>query len=437
MNLDGMSKKQLLDLVIELAGSLKEDDLYDPETYSLVNQLLDLLDDSGDSIPQDLINKLQEIKDPKEVFMQAVQLLGITNPGDLARVAHSLKGAGLLNKSENIEELIKATPIDLTNSHILMYPVHINGKHHDEDPSIPPYHVTLKWMGVNKPVEHDKVSELVNKHKLHPPKITKLEPKTWASPRGDIHVLALHGDHDNLHAAHGELSEGNKSLHPYVPHITVSKELHDRVKNEGLTPDQLGIHIGPLEYHVGDQKIKEFHPAPEADAGFVKPLAKWEDLDKSVNGDWKEDKKYRFKHHEYPGGKGQSIRVFHGAKRVGHLAFSSHSRKDGYHEAFNANIDSEHRGKGLYQEMIRQASEKSVEGGGSGLKSEGYQRSPDATRVWDKVATHAEPFTNNHQIKAKHGRPETSAKDTDYFVTPDLKKTISKIKSIIKKHHVN
>ena len=423
MNLEGMSKKQLLDLTMELAGSLSEEDLHDPETYAMVGQLLDILDDSAHALPQEMIEQLKNITNKQDLFQQAVQMVGLSDPSQLDRLAHSLKQAGLL-KSEDID-LIKAAPIDLTNSHILMFPVKIKGEHKSEDPEIPDYHVTLKWLGTDKPVEHSKIQDIVKKHKLNPPKITHVEPITWKSPRGDIHVLALHGDHDNLHAAHQELSDGNKSIHPYVPHITVSKELHDKVKSGVIKPADLGIECGPLEYKIGPQRIKSFTPAPEAEEHFTK----------SVNGDFKDDKKYRFKHHEFSGNRGQSIRVYHGSKRIGHLAFSSHSRGDGFHAVFNSEVDREHRGKGIYKEMLRLAGEKAVERGSKGIKSEGFQRSPDATRVWDKVATHAEPFTNNWKVGNMDGRTRnTSSNDTDYFMEPALKKTISKAKETIAKH---
>ena len=271
MNLEGMSKKQLLDLTIELSSSLKEEDLHDPEIYSLVSQLMDILDDSGYKLPQELIDQLSQITDKKQMFMQAVQAIGAQDESQLETIAHSLKSAGLLKAEDIGNDLYKASPIDLTNSHILMFPVKINGSHTSEHPDIPPYHVTLKWLGADKPIEHNQVSSLAQKYQLHPPKIKSVEPLTWPSPRGDIHVLALHGDHDNLHEAHNELSAGNKSLHPYTPHITVSKELHDRVKNENLTPEQLGIEVGPLEYHIGNQKIKEFHAAPQVQEQYTQP----------------------------------------------------------------------------------------------------------------------------------------------------------------------
>jgi hypothetical protein len=273
MNLEGMSKKELIELVIELAASLKEEDLHDPETYSMVGQILDLLDDSGNTLPQELIDQLSSLKDPKEMFMQAIQLLGISDPNQLDGVARSLKASGLL-KSEDAEQLLKAAPIDVTNSHILFFPAKIKGK--TKDAETHGYHVTLKWMGVDKPVEHDEVQKLVDKHMLHPPKPKKLVPVTWKSPRGDLHVLALQGDHDNLHGAHEDLSKENKSIHPYVPHITVSKEIHDSIPAEGVTPEELGLEFGPLQYHIGHQHIKDFHPAPRAEEHFTKPVELYE-----------------------------------------------------------------------------------------------------------------------------------------------------------------
>lgn len=401
MNLEGMSRKELMELVIELAGSLKEEDLHDPETYSLIGQLMDILDDSGYSLPKELITQLSQIQDKKELFRQAVQAIGVSDEAQLQQIARSLEKAGLLKSEDFTNDLFKAAPIDLTNSHILMFPVKIKGQHKSEDPNIPDYHVTLKWLGVNKAVDHSKVSELVSKHQLNPPKITKIEPLTWNSPRGDIHVLALHGDHDNLHSAHEELSADNKSLHPYTPHITVSKELHDRVKNEGLTPEQLGIEVGPLAYHVGGQKIKEFHLAPEADTGFVKPLKKgqngdWKKEGYKISGEWKrEGDRYEANAHDKDG------------NHVGYASFDlSSSGKTLW--PHNVGVDDGHKRKGvasaMYAHAEKETNSKMDIDGSRPQSSEAYNMWRQENRPFGSIDSKIN-LRNSHK-KIKLGKSE-------------------------------
>ena len=116
-----------------------------------------------------------------------------------------------------------------------------------------------------------------------------------------------------------------------------------------------------------------------------------------------------------------AVRVYHGKKAVGHLAFSDRSRsyletnpeshKDGYHSVFNSHIEEPHRGKGIYQHMLKLAAQHAKSLGSKGILSEGNQRSSAASRAWDKVATHA-------GVKSFHGgvAPKSSPETTDYFL---------------------
>jgi ADP-ribose pyrophosphatase YjhB (NUDIX family)/predicted GNAT family acetyltransferase len=152
-------------------------------------------------------------------------------------------------------------------------------------------------------------------------------------------------------------------------------------------------------------------------ASRLKKAIQRNSLEKGINGDWKDDPKYRFKHTHFKSG-GNVIRAYHGRTKVGHFAYSESPDKEGYHFVHNGDVSSEHQGKGLYQEMMRRAGEHVVGAGAKGLKSEGYQRSKDATRVWDKVATHAMPYTSNAKVSGEH-----TQRTTDYYYTPELKKS--------------
>lgn len=115
-----------------------------------------------------------------------------------------------------------------------------------------------------------------------------------------------------------------------------------------------------------------------------RPFGKSEEsLEKGINGDWeKEGYTFRASHSKNAG---HTIRAYKGKTRVGHLAFLPDADKNGYHNVYNAHISEEHRGKGLYQEMIRQGVKHAQSLGSKGLKTDGFQRSGDATRAWQKI----------------------------------------------------
>jgi hypothetical protein len=114
-----------------------------------------------------------------------------------------------------------------------------------------------------------------------------------------------------------------------------------------------------------------------------------------------------------------AVRAYHGRKPIGHLVYSDRSLSPpdqnnpsyGYHEVFNGRIEPEHRGKGIYQHMLRLATNHVKSLGSKGVMSRGYQRSSDATRAWDRVATHVNPYTYNAKLKGKF-----SPKDSDYYL---------------------
>lgn len=92
---------------------------------------------------------------------------------------------------------------------------------------------------------------------------------------------------------------------------------------------------------------------------------------------------------EHLSGRGFAVRAYHNKKPIGHAVFEQIKDQDGYHSVYNSNLEEAHRGKGLYQHMLKIGAEHVKSLGGKGLKSQGFQRSPDATRAWDKIATHA------------------------------------------------
>lgn len=103
-----------------------------------------------------------------------------------------------------------------------------------------------------------------------------------------------------------------------------------------------------------------------------------------------------------------AVTVHHKGKRVGHVLYSTSARlgsrkenehQKGFHEVYRAEVNEGHRGKGLYQHMLNIGAEHVKSMGGKGLMSEGFQRSPDATRAWDKAGSFAVSPKDNTSIK--------------------------------------
>lgn len=155
--------------------------------------------------------------------------------------------------------LEKVSRADVASSHILMFPVSINGQRRDDHEDLPDYHVTLKWMGETPHKTVDEIENIVNKHGLSAPKSFNIRPHVFNTPNGPAHVLLLGGNLETLHNAKKEIDEGKPDRYPeYLPHITVSKKIHDAIKNGTMSAEDLNIRVHPLEYRIGDQIVKRF-----------------------------------------------------------------------------------------------------------------------------------------------------------------------------------
>ena len=93
-------RKMLVDQLIQLASSLKEEDLQDPETFALAVQLVQLLDPKPEPLPQDLIDKLGSINDVPERFRQAALATGAKDDEAFRKLKGSMKHSGLLKSGE-------------------------------------------------------------------------------------------------------------------------------------------------------------------------------------------------------------------------------------------------------------------------------------------------------------------------------------------------
>lgn len=87
---------ELQELLTQLVGKLKEDDLEDPNIQVLMEQLQAILYPKSDKMPQELVESLSRIPDKRERFKQAAIQLGLQTAEELKELADSMKMSGLL-----------------------------------------------------------------------------------------------------------------------------------------------------------------------------------------------------------------------------------------------------------------------------------------------------------------------------------------------------
>ena len=109
----------------------------------------------------------------------------------------------------------------------------------------------------------------------------------------------------------------------------------------------------------------------------------------------------------------RSIYAYHKGKKIGHIFYTDDSDSNGWHNVRNANVETEHRRKGVYTKLLHAAKEEVQSRGSKGLKSQGYQRSSSSSKVWEKI----------HTDKIEHKPIYPEYPDIDYFLkNTDLQK---------------
>lgn len=168
----------------------------------------------------------------------------------------------------------KMNALDLDASHILMYPVTIAGE--SCAPDLPPYHLTLKWFGtsVNDDFQTGLEQFLTLQPPPDPPQYFALQPHVFESERGPLYVLLVQGLDSlplkrfraALDVAFPVVSEEVKA-YEYQPHITVPKVLYSALNHRAqVTPEELHLKIGPLQYRIGERIVSLAAVTSEVDS---------------------------------------------------------------------------------------------------------------------------------------------------------------------------
>jgi GNAT superfamily N-acetyltransferase len=179
-----------------------------------------------------------------------------------------------------------------------------------------------------------------------------------------------------------------------------------RIDNQKLANDPYTKNFALLNR---GQSIEGLTPASVAFgsrqvAGDIK---KTEDLEKGINGDWKSEG-YKIKVRE--GKYGHGVYAYGpDRKRVGHALMGKYPSNSGHLRVSASEIQEPHQGKGLYQAMLQAAADHAQSLGHKGIMSEGFQRSPDATRAWEKVSHRT--IDSGYPTTQRHKQPDGSWED--------------------------
>jgi hypothetical protein len=146
------------------------------------------------------------------------------------------------------------------NSANVMFRAKIKGQTHLDDNI--PLHVTLKTFDKPDKMPLDEVHQKVKELGIERPEPKELayEPITFTSPKSGntYYMLRLHGTspaykHFNDHFKGQGITHDN-----YMAHVTINKDLYDKIKKEGLKPNE--IEFSPLMIEHGANNPTHIFP---------------------------------------------------------------------------------------------------------------------------------------------------------------------------------
>ncbi len=164
-----------------------------------------------------------------------------------------------LHKAENPSSYAN----DANSGLLLGYPVKINGKDARDDNGIK-FHSSIKYFDKDKDHAHD-VHELAQHLPLNPPdaKNTQIEPGQFKDRMGnDVYVIKMKGNSADKMKEHNSkfAHMGFPSKFVWEPHVSVPKDLHDKIKASGAkTAHEAGIEFGPAELKHGQKTLRTYH----------------------------------------------------------------------------------------------------------------------------------------------------------------------------------
>jgi 2'-5' RNA ligase len=142
----------------------------------------------------------------------------------------------------------------------VMFRVKIKGRHHLDENL--PLHVTLKTFDDPSKAPLDEIGRKVKELNIQRPDPSKLryEATTFTSPKTGrtYYMLKLHGA-DPSYEKFNEHFKGQGITHDkFMSHVTIDKELHDKIKEEGIKPEE--VEFSPLMIEHGANNPTHLFP---------------------------------------------------------------------------------------------------------------------------------------------------------------------------------
>ena len=144
----------------------------------------------------------------------------------------------------------------------LVYPVSINNRHILT--TNVPFHMSVKIFGDSTPELSDEAFRRLAPHEAalkQPIDESKLHimPYKFQGTSGDLnHVLVIHGMPSHLNSIYDANQDIGKIYPEKFSHITVDKEIWDKVNEGHLQPNDIGLKFHPAELRSGNQVLKTY-----------------------------------------------------------------------------------------------------------------------------------------------------------------------------------
>ena len=174
---------------------------------------------------------------------------------------------------------------------MLAHPVRINGQDKRSDNGMG-FHSTIKVFNTDRDHPHA-IHALAQHLPLNAPdaKNTQIEPGQFKDRNGnDVFVLKLRGNSaDKIKEHNGRFAHmGDPVSYEYAPHISVPKELHDKIKASGAkTAHEAGIEFGHAELKHGPKTLRTYRHEPDTTRPKVPDVG---DLESQPHSEPKTDK---------------------------------------------------------------------------------------------------------------------------------------------------
>jgi hypothetical protein len=125
-----------------------------------------------------------------------------------------------------------------------------------------PLHMSLKVFENKHEMDVEEIKEKVKEFNIQTPnpENLKFETTIFTSERdgNKYYMLTIHGTDKAYEDFYDSLKHCGTVYKAFMPHVTIDKDLYDKINKDGLTPDEVKFEHLTIEYGAGNT-IYEFH----------------------------------------------------------------------------------------------------------------------------------------------------------------------------------